>query len=78
MDAPEADPIIVFGAPRSGTTYLTMLLNSHPEVFISQEIRLFVWLHQAVQVLPQDFRYVHNSREAFVAHLRLSFPDLVR
>ena len=32
-----SDPIIVYGAPRSGTTYLQRLLSSHPDVYISDE-----------------------------------------
>jgi len=31
------DPIIVYGAPRSGTTYLEQILNAHPAIFISHE-----------------------------------------
>jgi hypothetical protein len=52
---PERDPIVVFGAPRSGTTYLEQILNAHPAVFISHETRVFAWLHHAL-VLTQDHR----------------------
>src|SRR5215211_3395266 len=78
MDKLESDPVIVYGAPRSGTTYLTTLLNSHPEVFVSNEIRLFAWLHQTINVVPLDVRNVMNSRSEFVNHLRVAFPELVR
>jgi Sulfotransferase family len=77
--APELapDPIIVYGAPRSGTTYLQALLSAHPEVFISDETRLFAWLHHAL-ALTEDDRMVLGHREAFVRHLRERFPQLIR
>ena len=30
-------PIVVYGAARSGTTYLVQILNRHPEVFVSDD-----------------------------------------
>jgi hypothetical protein len=73
-----ADPIIVYGAPRSGTTYLQQLLNAHPEVFISHETRVFGWLYQALEVIPQDERFLVTNREEFVERLRAELPPLVR
>lgn len=72
-----ADPIIVYGAPRSGTTYLEQLLNSHPDVFVSHETRIFAWLHHAL-ALTQDERLIANEREAVVEHLRVAFPQVIR
>jgi hypothetical protein len=72
------DPIIVFGAPRSGTTYLESILNGHPYVFISHETRLFAWLHQALDVLGQDDRWLLTHRDAFISDLRRVFPDVIR
>jgi Sulfotransferase family/Domain of unknown function (DUF6473) len=74
---PERDPIIVFGAPRSGTTYLEQILNAHPEVFITHETRVFAWLHHALR-LTQDHRLLANDREAFVALLRSALPEVLR
>jgi Sulfotransferase family len=34
-------PVIVCGPPRSGTTFLTALLNGHPDFLITNESRLF-------------------------------------
>jgi sulfotransferase family protein len=73
----ERDPIVVYGAPRSGTTYLEQVLNSHPEVFISHETRVFAWLHHAMK-LTQDHRLVANQQEPFVEHLRSVFPEVMR
>ena len=71
------DPIIVFGAPRSGTTYLEEILNSHPDVFISHETRVFEWLHKALALAEND-EFVLHHREAFVSHLRRAFPEVMR
>jgi hypothetical protein len=71
------DPIILYGAPRSGTTYLENILNAHPDVFISHETRVFAWLHHAL-ALTQDDRLVVGEREAFVNHLRSDFPRMIR
>ena len=73
----EPDPIVVYGAPRSGTTYLEQVLNSHPEVFISHETRVFAWLHHAM-ASTDDHRLVANQREPFVEHLRNAFPQMMR
>lgn len=59
------DPIVVIGAPRSGTTYLQAVLNQHPDIFISRETRIFAWAHQVAEVLPGDPRFVHGTRDAF-------------
>jgi hypothetical protein len=72
-----SDPIVVYGAPRSGTTYLEQILNAHPDVFISHEIRLFAWLKRTL-ALTQDHLLVANDREAFVDHLRASLPQVIR
>jgi hypothetical protein len=72
------DPIVVYGAPRSGTTYLERILNSHPAVFISHESRVFAWLYKALEVLPEDDLLVLSHREAFVDYLRTVFPGMIR
>lgn len=74
----EANPIIVYGAPRSGTTYLIRTLNQHPEVFISMETRVFVWVHQSLNVLTRQDGVLLNERAAFVEHLRRLYPKLIR
>jgi hypothetical protein len=68
----------VFGAPRSGTTYLQEILNTHPDVFLSHETRIFGWLYNAIEILPQDYRLVVTYHDAFVEHIRSVLPELVR
>jgi hypothetical protein len=74
----EPDPILVYGAPRSGTTYLEQILNAHPEVFISHETRIFSWLHKALLVLPENDQILVSHRDSFVEHLREAFPEVIR
>jgi hypothetical protein len=74
----EPSPIIIFGAPRSGTTYIQRLLDRHPDVCISHETRVFAWLHAAVKVLPTSDQFVVTEHDNFVAHLRTTLPDVIR
>jgi hypothetical protein len=78
MSEMASDPIVVYGAPRSGTTYLQEVLNVHPDVFVSHETRIFAWLYHAVDVLPRDDRLVANDREQFMEYLRRVSPRLIR
>lgn len=76
------DPIIIYGAPRSGTTFLRALLSEHPDVFISNETRVFAWAHQTLHVTPNEQRYFLNYRDPFKRHLvpwmRFLIRDLYR
>jgi hypothetical protein len=72
------DPILVFGAPRSGTTYLREILDAHPDVALTNEFRVFSWLHAAVGALPCDDARVFERRDEFVAQLHRELPDLLR
>lgn len=79
MASPKTDdPVIVFGAPRSGTTYLCQLLNSHPDVFVSNEVRLFSWLHRSHETLTRDDSALLGERVRFTEWLRHEYPALVR
>jgi hypothetical protein len=72
------DPIIIFGAPRSGTSYLNRLINQHPDVYLSEEARLFSWVHHSLKVLAEDRRFVRKHQELFIGHVRASYPELIR
>jgi hypothetical protein len=72
------DPIVVFGAPRSGTSYLNRLLNQHPRVYISEEARLFLWVHHSLSVLGEDRRFVRKHKDEFIDHIRSNYPELIR
>jgi hypothetical protein len=74
----EPDPIIVYGSPRSGTTYLIEILNRHPQVFVSTETRIFVWAHRTMNVETHEYHSVFRDRGQFIDHLRKTYPDLIR
>ena len=89
MNAPADWPIVIYGAARSGTTYLVQLLNQHPEVYVTDEAKPFNWTHAALAQLGADARTSlrdHDEpggrrvadRKAFVAHARRELPRLVR
>lgn len=44
--AEDAVPVIIAGAPRSGTTLLTAAMNAHPEVLITNELRAWVMINE--------------------------------
>jgi GT2 family glycosyltransferase len=70
-------PIVIFGAPRSGTTYVKEILNAHPSVHISNETRLFVWAHRALQSLD-DSQVAFTDKEQFQEYLETQLPTLIR
>lgn len=39
-------PLFIIGNPRSGTTLLRLIINSHPEVCIPPESHFFLWLEK--------------------------------
>jgi Sulfotransferase family len=68
-------PIIVVGAPRSGTTNLGRILSGHPAVAYAAEPRL-TWRYgndgKSDMLLPED------ARPEVVRHIRETFAGLVR
>jgi len=72
------DPIVVFGAPRSGTTFLNQLLNAHPDVHVTHEMRLFAWAHETLVEATQKDRLLVTHGEAFTQHATRHFAGLIR
>lgn len=72
-----SNPVIIYGAARSGTTYLTHLINTHPDIFISDETRIFVWAHRAIHKLPMHETAFFRMRDDFQGYLREAFPALI-
>ena len=54
-------PIIICGFPRTGTTFLQALLNSHPDIYISNEIRRRVLF--AARFLCSQIVTIHRRRQ---------------
>ncbi len=72
------DPIIVMGAPRSGTTYVNTIINQHPLAAVSHETRIFVWAHlTATEALDHPRKFLSYKPE-FRDHLGEELPALIR
>lgn len=72
------DPIIVMGAPRSGTTYVNAIISEHPDAFITHETRIFVWMHKTLsEGLSHPQRFL-SHRDRFEGFLEDRLPGLVR
>jgi len=51
VSASHSRPILIIGAPRSGTTLLTTMLDAHPHIFMANESKIFV------RILPHMNKY---------------------
>lgn len=71
-------PIIVYGAARSGTTYLVEIFNKHPQVYVSDETRIFAWVDDVFRRLTGDERTSYRMRDEFVDYLRRTLAAYVR
>lgn len=65
--AEDATPVFIAGAPRSGTTLLTAVMNSHPQVMITNELRPFMLLNDLRRrtAAPSELSPDHPLRDAF-------------
>jgi hypothetical protein len=54
----DVKPLFLLGVPRSGTTFLQQVLDAHPQIFITDELRAVAWL----------VRETHRLREGFPVH----------
>lgn len=68
---PTATPVIIAGAPRSGTTFLTTALNTHPQVMITNELRAWNVFNDLRRRMghPSESLPDHPLRERFKAAL---------
>ncbi len=53
-------PLFVLGTPRSGTTFLQQVIDAHPEVFVTDELRAVSWLVQEAGQAPGG---LHRPRQ---------------
>lgn len=73
-----SSPIVIYGAARSGTTYLVQILNKHPRVYVSDETRIFAWAHDVFRRLTGDERTSYRKRDELVDYLRRTLPVYIR
>lgn len=53
-------PLFLLGVPRSGTTFLQQVLDAHPEIFVTDELRGIAWLVREARRLREGFP-VHGT-----------------
>jgi LPS sulfotransferase NodH len=63
-----SQPLMILGAPRSGTTFLCETLNQHPEIGLTNECRVFVQLKHMIEaqsgrpdLLGEAFRTLYQD-----------------
>lgn len=71
------DPIIILGAPRSGTTYLNTVLNEHPDIFITHETRIFVWLYKSMVAGMNNPQWFLSHKDRFEPFMRERLMSVV-
>ena len=54
-------PLFVFGCPRSGTTYLGALLNAHPRVLVSNELRVMDFIRATLDGPAREPHHLINA-----------------
>lgn len=70
-------PVVIFGAPRSGTTYVMEILNAHPAVHITNEAKLFIWTHRTLRSLD-DPAVSGCHADELRQYLKLELAEVVR
>lgn len=75
----DARPVVVLGAPRSGTTFLTVAMNHHPQILLTNELRPWTFINHirvrsepASELLPE-----HPHRSRFQKALMRNLYDFV-
>lgn len=72
-----APPFFVIGAPRSGTTFLVQVLDRHPEIFLTNETRVFTYLNRILRLGRRDSFMLQQKRETWLDVLEEHLPRVV-
>lgn len=73
-----SQPLVIIGAPRSGTTFLCNVLNQHPQIHLTDESRVFVLLKDFIEVRSNRPDLIgRDFRDRFVAFARNSLGEWV-
>ena len=77
----QAQALFPLGCPRSGTTFLARLLNSHPRVLMTYETAVFLQLNLRIQFSRNPRRveriYGKESRQLWADHLEANAKELI-
>lgn len=79
----DAMPLFALGVPRSGTTALQQLVNAHPQIVMTDELRVVSWLDIEAAKLADGFSvhgnpYPFNHGADFAQYLRGNAGTLLR
>ncbi|MCZ6828890.1 MAG: sulfotransferase, partial [Gammaproteobacteria bacterium] len=74
----EATPIFIVGFPRSGTTLLDQILDSHPRIQVMEERPVFASVERALQTMPGGYPgALQGLTETDITSLRKLYFDVV-
>lgn len=73
---PLSAPFFIIGAPRSGTTYLREILNRHPQIFVTNETRVMIFINR-MNRLGDNRRLILHQRQEWMATLRQWVPLMI-
>jgi sulfotransferase family protein len=70
-------PFWVIGSPRSGSTWFGKVVNSHQDIFLTEETRVMSFLNRVVNRIAQDRWLLQFGQQAMVKRLGADLPGLV-
>lgn len=70
-------PLFLMGAPRSGTTFLVELLNRHPRILVTNELRIMTYANRVLNRIPQNKWILMNGRDDFIEYFRPRLAEVV-
>ena len=73
-----SQPLWIVGAPRSGTTFLTAVLNRHPMISLTNESRVFVLFKHILEQACANPEFVDvDHRERFTSFVKREAASLI-
>ena len=67
----QSQPLMIIGAPRSGTTFLCHVLNQHPQIHLTNESRIFAFLKDMIEARSARADLIGREfRDRFIEFVR--------
>ena len=75
-------PVFIFGPPRSGSTYLVEAMNTHENIYITNELRVMSFINDLFRIFLKSERMKWTVNRPvskdFLLHFRKEMADLVK